>query len=80
MPSIIRLFVATALSATALAQNHTGTCECRRRTGHNIPNISELTDDIIVFNFVPGLGACGFTNTSDQTVSSVSSQVFNTFP
>ncbi|CAL1711696.1 unnamed protein product [Somion occarium] len=33
-----------------------------------------------LFNFVPGLGACGFTNTSSQTVASVSSQVFNSFP
>ncbi|KAK7691952.1 hypothetical protein QCA50_005357 [Cerrena zonata] len=33
-----------------------------------------------LFNFVPGLGACGFTNSSDQTVASVSSQVFNSFP
>ncbi|KAI0074865.1 hypothetical protein K474DRAFT_1709517 [Panus rudis PR-1116 ss-1] len=33
-----------------------------------------------LFNFVPGLGACGFTNTSSQTVASVSSKVFNTFP
>ncbi|OCH89532.1 hypothetical protein OBBRIDRAFT_732521, partial [Obba rivulosa] len=33
-----------------------------------------------VFNFVPGLGACGFTNTSDQLVASVSSQTFHSFP
>ncbi|TCD67782.1 hypothetical protein EIP91_011968 [Steccherinum ochraceum] len=32
-----------------------------------------------LFNFVPGLGACGFTNTSSQTVASVSNHTFNTF-
>lgn len=33
-----------------------------------------------VFNFVPGLGACGFTNTTAQLVASVSNHTFNTFP
>lgn len=33
-----------------------------------------------VFNFVPGLGACGFTNTSSQNVASVSSTFFNSYP
>jgi len=33
-----------------------------------------------LFNFVPGLGACGFTNDSTQIVASVSSVTFNTFP
>ncbi|KAF9811742.1 hypothetical protein IEO21_06465 [Rhodonia placenta] len=33
-----------------------------------------------LFYFVPGTGACGFTNTSDQYVASVSADVFNNFP
>ncbi|KAF8058628.1 hypothetical protein FPV67DRAFT_510872 [Lyophyllum atratum] len=33
-----------------------------------------------LFFFTPGLGACGFTNTSTQIVASVSSTFFNTFP
>ncbi|KAF9465177.1 hypothetical protein BDZ94DRAFT_1189734 [Collybia nuda] len=33
-----------------------------------------------LFNFAPGLGACGFTNTSTQIVGSVSSSFFNSFP
>ncbi|EMD33037.1 expansin-like protein [Gelatoporia subvermispora B] len=33
-----------------------------------------------LFNFVPGLGACGFTNTSDQFVASVSNTTFHSFP
>lgn len=33
-----------------------------------------------LFYFEPGLGACGFTNTSDQFVASVSSTVFNGYP
>jgi len=33
-----------------------------------------------LFNFVPGLGACGFTNSSTQIVASVSQEVFTTFP
>ncbi|KAI0032395.1 hypothetical protein K488DRAFT_49996 [Vararia minispora EC-137] len=33
-----------------------------------------------LFNFVPGLGACGFTNTSSQTVATVSGQFFDAFP
>ncbi|KAH9833602.1 uncharacterized protein C8Q71DRAFT_774126 [Rhodofomes roseus] len=33
-----------------------------------------------LFWFTPGLGACGFTNTSDQVVASVSADVFNNFP
>ncbi|KAI0046447.1 hypothetical protein FA95DRAFT_1520289 [Auriscalpium vulgare] len=33
-----------------------------------------------LFTFDPGLGACGFTNTSTQTVASVSQTFFNTFP
>ncbi|OBZ69848.1 Papain inhibitor [Grifola frondosa] len=33
-----------------------------------------------LFNFVPGLGACGFTNTSTQFVASVSNEFFHSFP
>ncbi|EIM88869.1 uncharacterized protein STEHIDRAFT_145693 [Stereum hirsutum FP-91666 SS1] len=33
-----------------------------------------------LFNFIPGLGACGLTNTSDQSVASVSQTIFSTFP
>ncbi|KAF9476855.1 hypothetical protein BDN70DRAFT_811551 [Pholiota conissans] len=33
-----------------------------------------------VFNFVPSLGACGYTNTSQQIVASVSNVVFNNYP
>ncbi|OCH89406.1 hypothetical protein OBBRIDRAFT_794271 [Obba rivulosa] len=33
-----------------------------------------------LFNFIPGLGACGFTNTSDQFVALVSSKTFHSFP
>ncbi|KAJ3512369.1 hypothetical protein NLJ89_g3562 [Agrocybe chaxingu] len=33
-----------------------------------------------LFNFVPGVGACGFTNSSSQLVGSVSNSFFNTFP
>ncbi|KAH7920596.1 hypothetical protein BV22DRAFT_790298 [Leucogyrophana mollusca] len=35
---------------------------------------------ISVFNFVPGLGACGYTNTSTQFVASVPSVFFHSFP
>ncbi|KAF8181803.1 hypothetical protein BJ912DRAFT_605139 [Pholiota molesta] len=33
-----------------------------------------------LFNFVPGLGACGNTNNSEQIVASVSTAVFSKFP
>ena len=33
-------------------------------------------DDGAVFSFAPGLGACGFTNTSSQYVASVSNATF----
>ncbi|THH20495.1 hypothetical protein EW146_g877 [Bondarzewia mesenterica] len=33
-----------------------------------------------LFTFSPGLGACGFTNTSGQSVASVSQTFFNAFP
>ncbi|KAI0315163.1 hypothetical protein OF83DRAFT_1062596 [Amylostereum chailletii] len=33
-----------------------------------------------LFTFDPGLGACGFTNTTAQTVATVSEQFFNSFP
>ncbi|EIW80214.1 plant expansin [Coniophora puteana RWD-64-598 SS2] len=33
-----------------------------------------------VFFFAPGLGACGYTNTSDQAVASVSQNFFNNYP
>ncbi|ETW74699.1 Non-catalytic module family EXPN protein [Heterobasidion irregulare TC 32-1] len=33
-----------------------------------------------LFTFDPGLGACGFTNTSDQSVASVSQTFFSAFP
>jgi len=33
-----------------------------------------------LFWFTPGLGACGFTNTSDQFVASVAVSVFNGYP
>lgn len=33
-----------------------------------------------VFFFTPGLGACGYTNTSDQAVASVSMAFFNNYP
>ncbi|KAF5360957.1 hypothetical protein D9756_005164 [Leucocoprinus leucothites] len=33
-----------------------------------------------MFIFDPGLGACGFSNTSSQIVASVSQQVFRSFP
>ncbi|PPQ88507.1 hypothetical protein CVT25_013178 [Psilocybe cyanescens] len=33
-----------------------------------------------LFNFVPGLGACGHTNTSQQIVATVSNTTFNSFP
>ncbi|KAF8959896.1 hypothetical protein BDZ97DRAFT_1761051 [Flammula alnicola] len=32
-----------------------------------------------LFSFTPGLGACGFTNTSEQIVASVSRVVFSNF-
>ncbi|KAI0061197.1 hypothetical protein BV25DRAFT_1839231 [Artomyces pyxidatus] len=33
-----------------------------------------------LFTFDPGLGACGFANTSTQTVASVSETFFSSFP
>ncbi|EMD33016.1 expansin-like protein [Gelatoporia subvermispora B] len=33
-----------------------------------------------LFDFNPSLGACGFTNTSDQLVAAVSSDTFHSFP
>ncbi|CCM03001.1 uncharacterized protein FIBRA_05116 [Fibroporia radiculosa] len=33
-----------------------------------------------LFWFTPGVGACGFTNTTDQSVASVSEEVFNNYP
>ena len=33
-----------------------------------------------VFWFAPGLGACGYTNTSDQYVASVAAAVFTGYP
>ncbi|KAF8901864.1 hypothetical protein CPB84DRAFT_908295 [Gymnopilus junonius] len=33
-----------------------------------------------LFNFIPSLGACGFTNTSQQIVASVPSAVFSSYP
>ncbi|TFY79007.1 hypothetical protein EWM64_g5006 [Hericium alpestre] len=33
-----------------------------------------------LFTFDPGLGACGFTNTSTQIVASVSETFFQNFP
>ncbi|KII95423.1 hypothetical protein PLICRDRAFT_170079 [Plicaturopsis crispa FD-325 SS-3] len=33
-----------------------------------------------LFNFAPGLGACGFTNTSTELVASVSAKNFNSYP
>ncbi|OCH89408.1 hypothetical protein OBBRIDRAFT_835812 [Obba rivulosa] len=40
---------------------------------------AELTPRAL-FKFVPALGACGFTNTSDQFAASVSSTTFHSFP
>ena len=39
-----------------------------------------LFDPGVVFIFTPGLGACGFVNTTAQTVASVSKPVFNGYP
>ncbi|TFK45160.1 hypothetical protein BDQ12DRAFT_594532 [Crucibulum laeve] len=33
-----------------------------------------------LFYFVPGLGACGFTNNNSQVVASVSAAIFNSYP
>jgi len=33
-----------------------------------------------VFLFVPGLGACGYTNSSDQIVASVPSKIYSSYP
>ncbi|GLB37978.1 hypothetical protein LshimejAT787_0410290 [Lyophyllum shimeji] len=41
--------------------------------------VLKIIPALVVFYFTPGLGACGFTNTSTQTVASVSSTFFNTF-
>ncbi|KZT72375.1 hypothetical protein DAEQUDRAFT_763097 [Daedalea quercina L-15889] len=45
-------------------------------TGAQILNSTDGT----LFWFDPGLGACGFTNTSDQLVASVSADIFNSYP
>lgn len=42
--------------------------------------LSLLTALGVVFYFTPGLGACGFTNTSSQYVATVSRTFFDSFP
>ncbi|KAH8103499.1 hypothetical protein BXZ70DRAFT_734699 [Cristinia sonorae] len=49
-------------------------------TAASIVAVSAQTQTGTLFNFVPGLGACGFTNTSTQIVASVSAHTFSTFP
>ncbi|KZP18835.1 hypothetical protein FIBSPDRAFT_933232 [Athelia psychrophila] len=42
--------------------------------------VDAVIGDRVVFYFTPGLGACGFTNTSSQYVATVSRTFFDSFP
>ncbi|KAI0919198.1 hypothetical protein AcW1_003347 [Taiwanofungus camphoratus] len=45
-----------------------------------VVNAQSINGTGTLFYFNPGVGACGFTNTSDQYVASVSSHTFYNYP
>ncbi|KAH7912723.1 RlpA-like double-psi beta-barrel-protein domain-containing protein-containing protein [Hygrophoropsis aurantiaca] len=47
---------------------------CAQASSWNVTQHGEM------FHFVPGLGACGYTNDSTRSVASVSLNFFNSFP
>ncbi|KAJ7511286.1 hypothetical protein B0H11DRAFT_1954614 [Mycena galericulata] len=46
----------------------------------SIANAAQPNRNGTVFQFEPDLGACGWTNTSDQSVGTVSMTTFNNYP